>query len=92
MTSLLSRVAIAAAGVPIVLITAYYGGWALFAVAAVAGMLALHELYRIARTLRDAGVDLAVGRAGPGDLGAVGGVEAEHGADVGGGDARGGRS
>jgi phosphatidate cytidylyltransferase len=52
MTSLLSRVAVAAAGIPIVLITAYYGGWGLFAVATVAGMLALHELYRIARTLR----------------------------------------
>jgi phosphatidate cytidylyltransferase len=52
MSSLLSRVAVAAAGVPIVLITAYYGGWALFAVAAVAAMLALHELYRIARSLR----------------------------------------
>jgi phosphatidate cytidylyltransferase len=52
MSSLLSRVAVAAAGVPIVLITAYYGGWALFAVATVAAMLALHELYRIARSLR----------------------------------------
>jgi phosphatidate cytidylyltransferase len=52
MSSILSRVAVAAAGIPIVLITAYYGGWALFAVATVAAMLALHELYRIARPLR----------------------------------------
>lgn len=52
MSSILSRVAVGAAGVPIVLFTAYYGGWALFAVATAAALLALHELYRIARSLR----------------------------------------
>jgi len=52
MTSLLSRVAVAAAGLPLVLFAAYYGGWALFALAAPVALLALHELYQMARTLR----------------------------------------
>jgi phosphatidate cytidylyltransferase len=52
MSSLLSRVAVGAAGLPIVLFSAYYGGWFLFAVATVAALLALHELYRMARSLR----------------------------------------
>ena len=52
MTSLLSRVAVVAAGLPIVLFAAYYGGWALFVVVAVAAVLALHELYQMARSLR----------------------------------------
>ena len=53
MTSgLASRVAVIAAGLPIVLGTAYLGGWFLFSLAALAGVIALHELYRLARPLR----------------------------------------
>ena len=52
MSSLLSRVAVGAAGLPIVLFTAYYGGWLFFTVATAAALFALHELYRIARSLR----------------------------------------
>ena len=52
MTSLVSRVAVAAAGLPVVLGSAYLGGWFLFALAAAAALLALHELYRLARPLR----------------------------------------
>jgi phosphatidate cytidylyltransferase len=49
---LLSRIAVAAAGLPLVLFAAYYGRWALFALAALAALLALHELYQMARSLR----------------------------------------
>ena len=52
MSSVLSRVAVAAAGLPIVLFAAYYGGWSLLVVAALAALLALHELYQMARSLR----------------------------------------
>ncbi|MGH3015472.1 MAG: phosphatidate cytidylyltransferase [Gaiellaceae bacterium] len=52
MSSVLSRVAVAAAGLPIVLFAAYYGGWALLVVAALGALLALHELYQMARELR----------------------------------------
>ncbi|HXV58201.1 MAG TPA: phosphatidate cytidylyltransferase [Gaiellaceae bacterium] len=52
MSPLLTRIAVAAAGLPVVLFAAYYGGWALFALAAAASLLALHELYRMARSLR----------------------------------------
>ena len=52
MTSLLSRAAIALAGLPIVIGAAVVGGWFLFAVVAVAALIALHELYRMARDLR----------------------------------------
>jgi phosphatidate cytidylyltransferase len=52
MNPFLSRVAVVAAGLPIVLGTAYLGGWFLFALAAVAGLIALHEFYRLARPLR----------------------------------------
>jgi phosphatidate cytidylyltransferase len=52
MNPLLSRVAVIAAGLPLVLFAAYYGGWALLALLAPATVLALHELYRMARSLR----------------------------------------
>lgn len=52
MSSLLTRIAVAAAGLPIVLFAAYYGGWALLVVAALGALLALHELYQMARALR----------------------------------------
>jgi phosphatidate cytidylyltransferase len=49
---LLSRIAVIVAGLPIVLGAAWFGGWFLFALAALACVLALHELYRLARPLR----------------------------------------
>jgi phosphatidate cytidylyltransferase len=52
MSPLLSRIAVVAAGLPIVLGSAYLGGWFLFALLAVAGLVALHEYYRLARSLR----------------------------------------
>jgi phosphatidate cytidylyltransferase len=52
MTQLLSRAAVIAAGLPIVIGAAVVGGWFLCAVALVAGLVALHELYALARALR----------------------------------------
>jgi phosphatidate cytidylyltransferase len=52
MSPLLSRIAVIAAGLPLVLFAAYYGGWALLALVAPGALLALHELYRMARSLR----------------------------------------
>jgi len=52
MNPLISRLAVVAAGLPIVLGSAYLGGWFLFALVAVGGLIALHELYGLARPLR----------------------------------------
>jgi phosphatidate cytidylyltransferase len=52
MSPFLSRLAVIAAGLPIVLGSAYLGGWFLLALAAAAGLVALHEFYRLARPLR----------------------------------------
>ncbi|MGH3039080.1 MAG: phosphatidate cytidylyltransferase [Gaiellaceae bacterium] len=52
MSPFLTRVAVVAAGLPLVLFAAYYGGWAMLALLAPATLLALHELYRMARALR----------------------------------------
>jgi phosphatidate cytidylyltransferase len=52
MTPFLSRIAVVAAGLPIVLGSAYLGGWFLLALVAVAGLVSLHEFYRLARPLR----------------------------------------
>jgi phosphatidate cytidylyltransferase len=52
MSPFLSRLAVIAAGLPIVLGSAYLGGWFLFAIGAGAGLVALHEFYRLARPLR----------------------------------------
>ncbi len=52
MSAFFSRAAVVLAGLPIVLGGAYLGGWFLFALAATACLLALHELYRLARPLR----------------------------------------
>jgi phosphatidate cytidylyltransferase len=48
----LSRILVAAALLPLVLGLVWLGGWWLFGLAAVGGLLALHELYGIARALR----------------------------------------
>jgi phosphatidate cytidylyltransferase len=52
MTSFVSRIVIAAAGIPIVLGLVYLGGWWLFALATVAAMIALHEFWLLTRPLR----------------------------------------
>jgi phosphatidate cytidylyltransferase len=52
MSPLISRLAVVAAGLPIVLGSAYLGGWFLFTLVAAGGLIALHELYRLARPLR----------------------------------------
>ena len=49
---LLSRVLVAAVGLPLVLGIVYVGGWWLFALAAVAAVLALHEYALMIRSLR----------------------------------------
>jgi len=51
-TAFLSRLVIAAIGIPIVLALVYVGGWWLFGLAALAGLIALHEFYVMARPLR----------------------------------------
>lgn len=52
MSPLLSRILVAAVLVPAVVGLVYLGGWWLFALALAGGILALHELYRMARELR----------------------------------------
>jgi phosphatidate cytidylyltransferase len=52
MTPLVSRVAVAIAGLPLVLGFAYLGGWFLLALVALGGLVALHEFYGVARPLR----------------------------------------
>ncbi len=52
MSALLSRVAIIAAGLPIVIGAAVVGGWFLTILALAAGLVALHEFYRLSRELR----------------------------------------
>ena len=52
MAGLASRLAVVVAGLPVVVGAAWFGGWYLFALAAGAGLIALHELYRLARGLR----------------------------------------
>ena len=52
MTSFVSRIVIAAAGIPIVLGLVYLGGWWLFALAAVAATIGLHEFWLLTRPLR----------------------------------------
>jgi phosphatidate cytidylyltransferase len=52
MSSFWSRILISVVGVPIVLWLVYLGDWSMFALAAVAALVALHELYWMTRTLR----------------------------------------
>jgi phosphatidate cytidylyltransferase len=52
MSPLISRLAVVAAGLPIVLGSAYLGGWFLFALVALGAVVAMHEFYRLARPLR----------------------------------------
>src|SRR5919199_3081569 len=52
MPSWLSRLVVVAVGVPVVVGLLYLGGWWLFALAAIAALVGLHELYGMARPLR----------------------------------------
>jgi phosphatidate cytidylyltransferase len=52
MTPFLSRVLVAAAALPFVLLFVSLGGWWMFGLAAVAAVLGLHEFYGITRSLR----------------------------------------
>jgi phosphatidate cytidylyltransferase len=52
MNPFVSRVLVAAVLLPLVLLVIWAGGWWLVALAAVAAVLALHELYGMTRTLR----------------------------------------
>jgi phosphatidate cytidylyltransferase len=52
MTALVTRVLVAAVLLPVVLLVLWAGGWWLVGLAAVAGVIALHELYVMTRELR----------------------------------------
>ena len=52
MNNFVSRVLVTVVGVPVVLYLVYLGGWWLFGLAAFAALIALHELYVMARSLR----------------------------------------
>ncbi len=56
MTALGSRVLVAAAGLPLLVAALWAGGWWLFALVAVAGAGALHELFSMTRPLRPVAV------------------------------------
>jgi phosphatidate cytidylyltransferase len=52
MSSFWSRIVIGAALLPVVLYVVWLGGWWLFGLALLAGLIALHELYGMSRSLR----------------------------------------
>src|SRR4029079_3067361 len=52
MSSFLSRIAVAIVGLPIVLGLVWAGGWWLFVLLAIAGVIAVHEFVAMARPLR----------------------------------------
>jgi phosphatidate cytidylyltransferase len=52
MSPFVSRILVAAILLPLVIGIVYLGGWWLFGLALAGGLIALHELYRIARELR----------------------------------------
>jgi phosphatidate cytidylyltransferase len=52
MSNFVSRVLVTVVAVPVVLYLVYLGGWWLFGLAVVAALIALHELYAMARSLR----------------------------------------
>jgi phosphatidate cytidylyltransferase len=75
MSNGVSRIVVSLIGLPIVLIPVYYGGWLLFALAAVAAAIALHEYWLLARPLAPLapagyiGAALALVGAEVGDIG-----------------------
>ena len=52
MSNFVSRLVVTVVAVPVVLYLVYLGGWWLFGLAAFAALVALHELYAMARSLR----------------------------------------
>lgn len=52
MSNFVSRILVTVVGVPLVLYLVFLGGWWLFGLAAVVALVALHELYVMARSLR----------------------------------------
>src|SRR5437867_3079496 len=52
MSNALSRLLVAAVGIPVVLGLVYLGGWWVFALAAVTATVALHEFWLLAKPLR----------------------------------------
>src|SRR5439155_18372112 len=52
MSPLVSRILVVLVLLPLVIGVVYLGGWWLFGIALVAGLIALHELYTLARELR----------------------------------------
>src|SRR5215213_8414229 len=52
MSQFISRVLVTVVALPLVLWLVYLGGWALFGLALGAALIALHELYVMARSLR----------------------------------------
>jgi len=52
MTELVSRILVALVGLPLVFGAVWLGGWWVFALVLVAALVALHELYVMARALR----------------------------------------
>ena len=52
MSAFWSRIVISGALLPLVIGVVYLGGWWLFALAGLAGLIALHELYTLAREIR----------------------------------------
>ncbi len=51
MSNGVSRIVVSLIGLPVVLVPVYYGGWLLFALAAIAAATALHEYWLLARPL-----------------------------------------
>ena len=51
MSNGVSRIVVSLIGLPVVLVPVYYGGWLLFALAAIAAAIALHEYWLLARPL-----------------------------------------
>ena len=52
MTSFISRILVGVIGLPVVLGAVWVGGWWLFGLVAIAGMIAVHEFVQMARPLR----------------------------------------
>jgi len=75
MSSFWSRILVGLAGIPLVLGAVYLGGWWVFALAAVAAAVALHEFWLMTRPLRPlapagyVGAGLALAAAEVGDVG-----------------------
>ena len=75
MSPLLSRILVAAAGLPVVLGAVHYGGAWILALTAAAALLALHEFYRLIRPLRPVVIAGYLGTVGTLAGAAAGGPE-----------------